>query len=96
MMQKIMPSIISNYIYHIQSNSHSYHVISSWNHSPSKSGYERYKHCKMDDAIASKGIIWCYFDDVSLLVINTYLEAAGDIECRLKQLDHSLTISRQI
>jgi len=57
------------------------------NHSPSKSGYHRFENMKHEDALVSKGFIWCYFEALNLMVINTHLQAAGGEATQIAQLD---------
>ena len=39
------------------------------------------------DALVSKGFIWCYFEALNLMVINTHLQASGGEETQIAQLD---------
>eukprot|EP01083_Nonionella_stella_P101579 288110_1 len=43
-------------------------------------------HPKKDDWFASKGFIYCYFNEYNTLILNTHLQYRGDKEIKLKQL----------
>ena len=57
------------------------------NRSPNSSGYQSYSAYHGEDALVAKGFIWCYFEDLSLLAINTHLQSSGDMEVRVAQLN---------
>lgn len=57
------------------------------NHSPNSTGFQSYSTYHGEDGLVSKGFIWCFFEDLDLLVINTHLQASGNIDIRLSQLN---------
>eukprot|EP01083_Nonionella_stella_P024604 67837_1 len=57
-----------------------------FNQKPDIHGSQSYDASKKDDWFASKGFIYCYFNEYNTLILNTHLQYRGDKEIKLKQL----------
>merc|ERR1739838_413903 len=65
------------------------------NQPATSSGFHSYSTYHGEDGLVAKGFIWCFFEDHDLLVINTHLQASGNIDIRVSQLNEIKSFLRE-